>query len=96
MQKNREEVPENLLKRNLQQRKTRAVFRRIITGAVSGTESERVISDGHKRLTENTFFGDLSPKNKYTFFIITETNHPLLLQIVSFRYICFVLVHKLL
>ena len=57
MQKNREEVPENLLKRNLQQRKTRAVFRRIITGAVSGTQSERTISDGHKRLTENTFWG---------------------------------------
>ena len=55
MRKNREEVPENLLKRNLQQRKTKAVFRRIIIGAVLGTESERDISDGHKRLTENTF-----------------------------------------
>lgn len=96
MRKNREEVPENLLKRNLLQRKTKAVFRWIITGAVSGTQSERDISDGHKRLTENTFLGDLSPKYKYTFFIITETNHPLLLQIESFRYICFVLVHKLL
>lgn len=59
MRKNREEVHENLLKRNLQQRKTKAVFRRIITGAVSGTESERDISDGHKKLTENTFFGCL-------------------------------------
>ena len=48
----------------------------MITGAVSGTQSERDISDGHKRLTENTFFGYLSPKYKYTFFIITETNHP--------------------
>ena len=57
MRKNREEVPENLLKRNLQQRKTRAVFRRIITGAVSGTQSKRTISHGHKRLTENTFWG---------------------------------------
>lgn len=38
-----------------QQRKTKAVFRRIIIGAVLGTESERDISDGHKRLTENTF-----------------------------------------
>lgn len=55
MRKNREEVHEKLLKRNLQQRKTKAVFRRNITGAVSGTESERDISDGHKRLTENTF-----------------------------------------
>ena len=79
-----------------QQQKTKAVFRRIITGAVSETQSERAISDGHKRLTEITFFGYLSPKYKYTFFIITETNHPLLLQIVSFRYIYFVLVHKLL
>lgn len=96
MRKNREEVHENLLKRNLQQRKTKAVFRRNIIGAVSGTESERNISHGHKRLTENTFFGYLSPKNKYRFFIITETNHSLLLQIESFRYICFVLVHKLL
>ena len=96
MRKNREEVHEKLLKRNLQQRKTKAVFRWNITGAVSGTESERDISDGHKRLIENTFFGYLSPKNKYTFFIITGTNHPLLLQIVSFRYIYFVLVHKLL
>ena len=52
-----------------QQRKTKAVFRRIITGAVSGTESERDISDGHKRLTENTFFGYLSPKYKYTFLL---------------------------
>ena len=69
MRKNREEVHENLLKRNLQQRKTKAVFRRIITGAGSGTESERDISDGHKRLTENTFFGDLPPKYKYTFFL---------------------------
>lgn len=56
MRKNREEVHENLLKRNLPQRKTKAVFRRIITGAVSGTQSERTISDGHKRLTENTLF----------------------------------------
>lgn len=55
MRKNREEVHEKLLKRNLQQRKTKAVFRRIIIGAVLGTESERDISDGHKRLTENTF-----------------------------------------
>ena len=39
-----------------QQRKTKAVFRRNITGAVSGTQSERTISDGHKRLTENTLF----------------------------------------
>lgn len=56
MRKNREEVHENLLKRNLQQRKTKAVFRRNITGAVSGTESERDISHGYKRLTENTLF----------------------------------------
>lgn len=56
MKKNREEVHGKLLKRNLQQRKTRAVFRRIIIGAVSGTQSKRTISDGHKRLTENTLF----------------------------------------
>ena len=40
-----------------QQQKTKAVFRRIITGAVSGTQSKRTISHGHKRLTENTFWG---------------------------------------
>ena len=62
MKKNREEIPENLLKHNLQQRKTKAVFRRNITGAVSGTESERNISHGHKRLTENTFWNLIAEK----------------------------------
>ena len=45
-----------------QQRKTKAVFRWNITGAVSGTESEKDISHGHKRLTENTFWGLLAEK----------------------------------
>ena len=40
----------------LQQRETKAVSGRIITGTVSGTESERDISDGHKRLTEIRVF----------------------------------------